>query len=50
MGLRKEDAKFASFISDTIKEWHKTGLIIGLEKKWGISPSPFLAEQNAKFK
>ena len=50
MGLRKEDAKFASFISDTIKEWHKTGLIVGLEKKWGISPSPFLAEQNAKFK
>jgi polar amino acid transport system substrate-binding protein len=50
MGLRKEDTKFATYISDTIKEWHKTGFILGLEKKWGISPSPYLAEQNAKFK
>ena len=50
MGLRKEDTKFAAFISDTLKEWHKTGFIIDLEKKWGISPSPYLVEQNVKFK
>jgi polar amino acid transport system substrate-binding protein len=50
MGLRKEDTKFAAYISDTLKEWHKTGFILDLEKKWGISPSPYLAEQNAKFK
>lgn len=50
MGVRKEDAKFTTFISDVSKEWHKTGFIIGLEKKWGIPLSPFLLEQQAKFK
>ena len=50
MGLRKEDPKFAAFISDTIKEWHKSGFILELEKKWGIPPSTYLAEQNKKFK
>jgi polar amino acid transport system substrate-binding protein len=50
MGVRKEDAKFTTFISDVSKEWHKTGFIIGLEKKWGIAQSPFLLEQQAKFK
>ena len=50
MGVRKEDTKFAAFISETLKEWHKTGFILGLEKKWGTSPSSFLIEQNAKFK
>ena len=50
MGSRKEDAKFAAFLTDVSKEWHKTGFILGLEKKWGMQPSPFLLEQQAKFK
>jgi polar amino acid transport system substrate-binding protein len=50
MGVRKDDPKFAAYMSDVSKEWHKTGFIIGLEKKWGIPQSPFLVEQQAKFK
>ena len=50
MGVRKEDTKFAAFISDVSKEWHKTGFILDLEKKWSIPQSPFLVEQQAKFK
>ncbi|MCC7228174.1 MAG: transporter substrate-binding domain-containing protein [Burkholderiaceae bacterium] len=50
MGLRRDDPKFAAFISDTIKEWHKSGFILDLEKKWGIPPSTYLADQNKKFK
>ena len=50
MGSRKEDAKFTAFLSDVSKDWHKTGFILGLEKKWGMQPSPFLLEQQAKFK
>jgi polar amino acid transport system substrate-binding protein len=50
MGVRKEDAKFAQYVSDVSKEWHKTGFILGLEKKWGIPQSPFLLEQQAKAK
>jgi polar amino acid transport system substrate-binding protein len=50
LAVRKEDTKFAAWISDVSKEWHKTGFILGLEKKWGIPQSPFLVEQQTKFK
>ena len=50
LGVRKEDTKFAAWISDVSKEWHKSGFILGLEKKWGIPQSPYLLEQQAKNK
>ena len=50
LGVRKEDTKFAAWVSDVSKEWHKTGFILELEKKWGIPQSPFLVEQQAKYK
>ena len=50
VGVRKEDPKFAAYMSDVIKDWHKTGYILDLEKKWGIPQSPFLVEQQAKLK
>jgi polar amino acid transport system substrate-binding protein len=50
MGVRKEDTRFAQYVSDVSKEWHKTGFILDLEKKWGIPQSPFLLEQQAKAK
>jgi polar amino acid transport system substrate-binding protein len=50
MGVRKEDTKFAQYVSDVSKEWHKTGFILDLEKKWGIPQSPFLLEQQSKAK
>jgi len=50
VGVRKDDAKFAAYMSDVIKDWHKTGFILDLEKKWGIPQSPFLVEQQAKAK
>jgi polar amino acid transport system substrate-binding protein len=31
-------------------DWHKSGKLVELEKKWGIKPSPFLAEMHKKYK
>jgi polar amino acid transport system substrate-binding protein len=31
-------------------DWHKSGKLLALEKKWGIKQSPFLVEMNAKYK
>ena len=50
MGVRKDDAKFTAFIAEVSQDWHKTGFILALEKKWGIPPSSFLLEQQTKFK
>jgi polar amino acid transport system substrate-binding protein len=45
LAVRKEDTKFAAYMSDVVKSWHKSGFILDLEKKWGIPQSPFLVEQ-----
>jgi hypothetical protein len=31
-----------------IKEWHKAGLILELEKKWGLPNSEFVEEMHKK--
>jgi polar amino acid transport system substrate-binding protein len=43
------DGPFGEFMKKTSEEWHRTGYLIDLEKKWGIKPSPYLAEMHAKY-
>lgn len=52
MGVRQADldGRFGKFLKDLSVEWHKTGKLMELEKKWGIKPSPYLIETNAKLK
>ena len=33
-----------------ITDWHKTGFIEQLEKKWGIKPTKFAQDMHAKYK
>ena len=35
------------FIGDTVADWHRQGVLLGLEKKWQMPPSMFLAEMHA---
>ncbi len=52
MGVRLADldAPFGKLLKDLSIEWHKTGKLLELEKKWGIKSSPYLQETNAKLK
>jgi len=50
VAVRKGDTKFAAYMSDVIKDWHRTGFILKLQKKWGLPESAFLAEQHAEYK
>ncbi|WP_206952537.1 transporter substrate-binding domain-containing protein [Trinickia acidisoli] len=34
------------FIGDAVADWHRTGFLIALERKWGLPPSPFLADMH----
>ncbi|CAB3761804.1 transporter substrate-binding domain-containing protein [Paraburkholderia solisilvae] len=43
------DAKgsaFERFIGDTVADWHRQGMLIALERKWGLPPSAFLADMH----
>jgi len=45
----KQGAKdFADFMSKTVTDWHKSGMIVQLEKKYGIKPTKFAEEMHAK--
>jgi len=52
MGVRLDDlaAPFGEFLKKASVEWHKSGTLVDLEKKWGIKPSPFLQEMHEKYK
>ena len=50
LAVRLGETKFADFMSATIKDWHKTGLVLQLEKKWGVPNSAFAQEMHDKYK
>lgn len=52
MGIRLADldAPFGQFLKKLSIDWHKSGKLIELEKKWGIKASPYLQETHEKLK
>ena len=52
IGVRLTDlqGEFGKFMKDISVEWHKTGKLLALEKKWGIKESPFLRDMHNKHK
>jgi polar amino acid transport system substrate-binding protein len=51
IGVRLEDlnSPFGKLLHDMSVDWHKSGALLGWEKKWGIKASPFLEEMHKKF-
>jgi len=52
MGVTLADLNgpFGEFLKKLSIDWHKSGKLVELEKKWGIKPSPFLQEMHDKYK
>lgn len=50
VAVDKSDDKFMAFMSDVVKDWHKSGLIIQLQKKYGMPVSDFSKRMNAEAK
>lgn len=48
LAVKKEDTTLTPLLAALVKEWHKSGKLIELEKKWHIPPSPFLVEEAKK--
>ena len=40
--LEERDGPWGQFMAKTIADWHRSGKLIALEKKWNITPSAFL--------
>jgi polar amino acid transport system substrate-binding protein len=52
MGVTLADltGPFGDFLKKLSIDWHKSGKLVELEKKWGIKSSPFLLEMHDKYK
>lgn len=48
--LEEREGPWGKFMSETIAEWHRTGRLIELEKKWQIPPSAFLKKMHEQYK
>jgi polar amino acid transport system substrate-binding protein len=48
--LAEKDCVFGRFMSGMQYNWLSSGRLIELEKKWGIQPTKFLADQKERFK
>ncbi len=48
--LAEKNCIFGNFMSGLTFNMHQTGQMIELEKKWGIQPTAYLVDQNAKAK
>ena len=50
LAVNQGEKDFGAFMSKTITDWHKTGFIAELEKKWKIKPTKFAQEMQSKYK
>jgi len=46
--LPERNKTYGRFVSGVVYEWHRSGKLIELEKKWGLPASPFLVEMHQK--
>jgi polar amino acid transport system substrate-binding protein len=48
--LEELDGPWGKFMAQTVEDWHRSGRLIELEKKWKIPPSAFLKTMHEKYK
>ena len=44
--LEERDGPWGQFVAKAVADWHRTGKLIELEKKWNIPPSTFLKKMH----
>lgn len=49
LAVRKDEPKWAAYMSDMVKKWAKDGTVVQLETKYGIKHSKFAEEQHKKY-
>lgn len=50
IAVKPGEKRFQTLMSEMIKNWHASGRILELEKKWGIKNTPFALKMHEKYK
>jgi polar amino acid transport system substrate-binding protein len=48
--LEERDGRWGQFMAKTLTEWHRSGKLVEVEKKWNIPPSAFLKRMSTEVK
>jgi polar amino acid transport system substrate-binding protein len=48
--LEERDGAWGKFMTGVLEDWHRSGRLIELEKKWSIPPSAFLKRMHEEAK
>lgn len=49
IAFNRGDTKMAMIYDEIIRDWHRDGTIVALEKQYGIAPNPLAAAEHAKY-
>jgi polar amino acid transport system substrate-binding protein len=49
MGVAQGETRFEALLSELVREWHRSGRIQELEKRWNIPPSAYADEMHRKY-
>jgi len=50
LAVKLGEEPFYKFMSQTITEWHRSGRIVELEKKWGMTNTAFAVKMHNEYK
>jgi polar amino acid transport system substrate-binding protein len=48
--LEERDGAWGKFMAQMLEDWHRSGRLIELEKKWNIQPSAYLQKMHEQYK
>ena len=49
LAVKQGEYRFYGMMSEMVMKWHASGRIVELEKKYGITPTPFAVKMQEKF-
>jgi polar amino acid transport system substrate-binding protein len=50
IALNHQGTPYERFLKDTVIAWHRDGMLLALEKKWGLAESEWLRNARAQLK
>ncbi|MEO7725652.1 MAG: transporter substrate-binding domain-containing protein [Burkholderiales bacterium] len=50
LAVKLGEESFYKFMSTTVADWHRTGMLVQLEKKYGLANSAYAVKMNADYK
>lgn len=48
--LAEVDGPFGQLIANIVTDWHRSGMLLGLQEKWGLPANGFLADMNQRLR